>query len=255
VGESAGGAVGVFPVNGFNTSFTTLARTVVTVGGVVALGVAGCTVTTAVVVTTVAFAVDTGDGVDAVVAVDDNAVLELVEGVVASTLSAATVPLEPVSSVAAGEEAGELADASAGVDDDRPDPGVLWRVVFPVVFLGLEAFWPLTPDADVASVVVDWWAPAAPDVVELLCAPPVLTTTPDAAAVVAPVDVEAGVDPDPVEVCVPVDELVEVVADAEAVDVPAVPVVPEVAVAPPVAEPLADEPDESVEAGSADATP
>jgi hypothetical protein len=87
-------------------------------------------------------------------------------------------------------------------------------------------------------------------VVELLCAPPVLTTTSGPADVAAPVDVESEVNP--VGVCLSVGEPVEVVADPESVDEPAV---LEAAVASPVPDPLADEPVESVEAGSAHATP
>jgi hypothetical protein len=80
------------------------------------------------------------------------------------------------------------------------------------------------------------------NVLEWVCAPPVLTTTPGVADVVAPVDVEAALDPDPVEGCVLVEEPVVVFADPE----------PD---APLVAEPLADEPDEFEEAGWAQAIP
>ena len=81
-----------------------------------------------------------------------------------------------------------------------------------------------------------------PNVVECVCEPPVLTTRPGAADVVAPVDVEAALDPDPVEVRVLVEEPVGVSADPE----------PDALLVP---EPLADEPDECEEGGSAQAIP
>ena len=97
---------------------------------------------------------------------------------------------------------------------------------------------------------MDCWPPVVPalrDVLEPVCAPPLLTTMPGADDVVDPVDVERAVDPDPVDVLVLVEEPAEVFADPEP-------------------EPLAGEPDEfeadpddveddPPESGSAHATP
>jgi hypothetical protein len=251
VGGSTGGAVGAFPANGLNSSLITLARTVEIVGGGVAvLGAAGCTATNAGVLWAL-------DSVEAVAAVAGTTTLgvegEAFVGGVLTTWLAATVPL----SVAA-EEADEFAVTPVDVDDDRPDSDVLCLgvtsepVVWPVVVrIGVGAASALAPDdaADtgcVAALGVDDWprpAPVLPEIFEPLFAPPVLTTTPGAAEVVDPVDVDADVEPDPVDVLVPVDEPAEVFADPEP-------------------EPFADEPDEfdeveddPPEAGAAQATP
>lgn len=234
VGESTG-AAGAFPADGFNTSLITVARMVKRLGGGgVALGVVGCTVTSAFGVTTALFAVGTDDSVDTVVAVVDTAARgvdtnALAEGVLTATWLGATLLLGPV---AVWEGLGEFAPALADLDDDRPRPDVLC----------------VGASSDCPAPAV----PALPDVLELFSAPPVLTTTPGEADVVAPVDVEAAVDPDPVDVGVLVEDPVEVFADPEPVDEP---VVLEVLVAPPVPEPLADEPDEFEEAGWAHASP
>jgi hypothetical protein len=243
VGGSTG-AVGELPADGFNglnTSLITVAMMVKRLGGGgVALGVVGCTVTSAFGVATVLFVVGANDCVDTVVAVVDTAASgadtgPLVKGVLTTTWLAAAVLL---GLVAAWEEPGEFAPALADLAGDRPRPDVLWVVA--------------SSDCPAPAV------PALLDVLELFCAPPVLTTTPGEADVVAPVDVEAAVDPDAVDVGVvgvdPVDPADPVVlfADPEPLDGP---VVLEVLVAPPVPEPLADEPDEFEEAGWAHAVP
>jgi hypothetical protein len=121
VGGSTGGAVGVFPANGFSISLTTAARTVETLGaGVEVVGVAGDVVTVALGVTGKLCAVEDDDGVDAVVAVCGTTTLGVdsalaVDGVVTTTWLVALVPL----SVPAAEEAGELAVTPVGLDD-RP---------------------------------------------------------------------------------------------------------------------------------------
>ena len=60
--------------------------------------------------------------------------------------------------------------------------------------------------------------PALRDVLEPVCAPPLLTTMPGADDVVDPVDVERAVDPDPVDVLVLVEEPAEVFADPDDVE-------------------------------------
>ena len=157
VGGSSGGAAGAFPANGFINSLTTLARTVKTpVGGVAALGVAGCIVTSDFGAATVLFAVDTDDRLDTVVAVGDTAALGfdskvVVEGGLTTTSLAATVLPGPALSVAVGEEPGEFAGTLADVDGDRSDPDVLCGVtsapvVLPVVSVGVDAVWALASD-------------------------------------------------------------------------------------------------------------
>ena len=234
MGGSTGGVVGVFPANGFNIWSITPATTVDRLGaGVAALGVAGCVVTSAVDAVVAAGVLWALDTVDAVVAVVGTTTLGvdsevLVGAVVATTWLAATVP-PPVAPEEAPDEADEFAVTPADVD---------------VVRFGA------TPDAGcLATIGFDWrpWpTPTIPKkVFEPLFAPPVLTTAPGAAELVAPVDVD--VDADPVDVPVPVDEPAEVFADA-------------------APEPLADEPDafevdpddvedDPPEAGAAQATP
>ena len=157
VGGSTGGAAGAFPANGFITSLITLARTVETVGGgVAALGVAGCIVTSAFGVTTVLFAVDTDDSstpssrlaTAAALGFDGKVV---VEGGLTTTSLAATVLPGPALSVAVGEElvsslarrptwtaTGPIPTSYVGVTSEP--------VALPVVSVGVDAVSALSSD-------------------------------------------------------------------------------------------------------------
>jgi pyruvate/2-oxoglutarate dehydrogenase complex dihydrolipoamide acyltransferase (E2) component len=116
------------------------------------------------------------------------------------------------------------------------------------------------------TIGFDWWPRSAPtiprEVFEPVLAPPVLTTTPGVAELVAPVDVDEDVEPDPVDVApVDVDEDVE----PDPVDVPVPVDEPAEVFADPEPEPLADDPDDPddpddveddpPDAGAAQATP
>ncbi len=120
-----------------------------------------------------------------------------------------------------------------------------------------------------SEMAVDWWppgVPALPDVPELVRAPPVLTTAPGGADLVARWVVEAAPDTDSDGVLLPVDESEEVCVDSEA---RVEPDSPEAAEALRPGDPLAVEPDdddefdvdsddvdgEPAEAVSAEATP
>ncbi|MBV8350188.1 MAG: hypothetical protein JOZ49_22555 [Mycolicibacterium sp.] len=119
-----------------------------------------------------------------------------------------------------------------------------------MVAVGVGAALALAPDdapkaGCLPTIGFDWWsAPTIPkEGFEPVLAPPVLSTTPGVAEVVAPVDVDEDVEPDPVDVPVPVDE-------------------PEEALVDPEPEPLADDPDDPddveddpPDAGAAQATP
>lgn len=78
--------------------------------------------------------------------------------------------------------------------------------------------------------------PVLRDVLEPVCAPPILTTTPAADEVVDPVDVDGAVDPDPVDV--------KGAVDRDRVDVPVLVEEPAEVFAEPELEPLVGEPDE-----------
>lgn len=118
-------------------------------------------------------------------------------------------------------------------------------------------------------MAVDWWPPAVPalpDVPELVRAPPVLTTAPGGADLVARWVVEAAPDTDSDCVLLPVDESEEVCVDSGA---PVAPDTPEAADALRPGDPLAverdgddefevdsdDVDDEAAEPDSAEATP
>jgi hypothetical protein len=118
-------------------------------------------------------------------------------------------------------------------------------------------------------MAVDSWPPAVPalpDVPELVRAPPVLTTAPGGADLLARWVVEAAPDTDPVGVLLPVDESEDACVDPGA---PAEPDTPEAADALRPGDPLAverdgddefevdsdDVDDEATEPGSAEATP
>ena len=118
-------------------------------------------------------------------------------------------------------------------------------------------------------MAVDFWPPSVsslPDVAELVSAPPVLTTTPGGADLVARWVVEAAPDTDPVGAFLPVDESEDACVDPGA---PAEPDTPEAADALRSGGPLAvelddddefevdsdDADDEAAEPDSAEATP
>jgi hypothetical protein len=80
--------------------------------------------------------------------------------------------------------------------------------------------------AESSETAVDWWPPAEPalpEAPELVCAPPVLTTAPGGADLVARWVVEAAPDTDSDGVLVPVDESEEVCVDSGALVEPDTP--------------------------------
>jgi hypothetical protein len=218
-----------------------------------ATGVAVCIIISALDVTSPLVAVDEDDSVEAgVVArpantrgLDSQAVRD---GAFTTTSLAATVLLgSTFFETAVGEDADELAVRLADVDDlprmdvddDPPGTDVDDDPLGTDVVGGSDASAPVV--SPVLCVAVDCLPPAVPalpDVLELVCAPPVLTTTPGGADLVDCGDVEAAFDADPGDVLVLVDESAEVCVDPGAIDEPGA---FEAADAPPFGDPLAVE--------------
>jgi hypothetical protein len=115
---------------------------------------------------------------------------------------------------AVGEDPGGLAITLADIDDSSPvldivrGGGTSFPLVSPVLCAEVNV--------ELSSAAVDWWPPAVPalpDVPELVRAPPVLTTAPGGADLVARSVVETPPDTDPDGVLLPVDESEELCVD------------------------------------------
>jgi hypothetical protein len=236
-GESAGGAVGVFPANGLNIWLTIAAKAVETLwAGAAAFVVADCVVT-----------VDTDDSVEAVLAVCNLTTVGTGSEVTVDSVFTTTSWVAPLLLFApAGKETDELGITPVGLDHDPFL--VCWGVASPAMLPVLcVSFGPLEcddvcdPDASLLipggscglGVEADRWAPRMPANVRRL-----VRALPS-----SPCDVEAAVDPDGVKVLIrPKGPAGAFFADFD----PDAPLIPE---------PLADETDESWESGSAQAIP
>jgi hypothetical protein len=262
VGESAGAAGPLpFPANGFNMLLTKFTTTLDT-----GLDGPADTVTGA---TDVAVCIDNSalDVTSPLVAVDgDNTVETGVAARPANTRGLDSQALRDGTFTTASLAAGVVLGATFFETAVGEDAGL----TIPLAGVASSPLAPLVPVSDDASDVdlaagcaevdcvvavefsemaVDCWSPAAPalpDGPELVCAPPVLTTSPGGADLVARWVVETAPESDPDGVLLRVDEFEELCVD------PGARVEPD---SPAEAVDSDDVDDEAAEAGSAEATP